>query len=72
MKTIKFSLLLVTAFCLTSMSSFAIENHMDKALEHLREAKVQLEKAVYPTPAQKEKAIQLIDAAIRHVEAMKG
>jgi hypothetical protein len=70
MKNIKFSLLLVIVTCFSSMAAFA-ESHMDAALEHLRAARTQMELAVYGKPEQKLKALEAIDAAIRHVENAK-
>ena len=71
MKYIKFPLILVIAICVSSMASFAGESHMDAALEHLRAARTQMELAVYGKPEQKLKALEAIDAAIRHVENAK-
>jgi len=47
----------------------ADEPHMRAALEHLREARKQLEKAVPNKEGHREKAIELIDRAIEQVKA---
>ncbi len=46
----------------------ADEPHMRAALEHLREARQQLEKAVPNKGGHREKAIELIDRAINQVK----
>ena len=72
MKSIKSVLLVLLVIASTSTGAFAGEPHLQQALEHLRAAKKQMVLAVYGKPGQKEKAIEAIDEAIKHVErAMK-
>ncbi len=53
-----------------SISIWAAERqpHMRAALEHLREAKIQLEKASPNKGGHREKAIELVNKAIEQVE----
>jgi len=51
---------------------YAAEPHLQQALDHLKEARAQLEKAVYGKPQQKEKAIEAVDEAIKHVQRAMG
>ncbi len=71
MKNIKLPFLLAITVCVFSTSAFAGATHVDMALEHLRAARAQMEMAVYANPEQKFKALEAIDAAIRHVENAK-
>jgi uncharacterized protein HemX len=64
-------LVLVVALMFTlSAPAFAQEKqpHMEEALAHLREAKKSLEAAEANKGGHREKAIQLVDSAIKQVE----
>jgi hypothetical protein len=69
MKTLRTSLVLVTILAAMSASSVrADQPHMKGAVEHLRAARAQLERAEHNKGGWREPALQNVDRAIHDVE----
>jgi hypothetical protein len=69
MKTLKTTIVILLSISALGLSSaFARQPHMDRALEHLREARAALERAEPNKGGHRERAIELVDRAIAQVE----
>jgi hypothetical protein len=70
MKTLKTSLVLVTAIAAMGLQSVrADQPRMRNALRHLRDARAALENAEHNKGGHRERAIELVNQAIAEVEA---
>lgn len=73
MKTLKgWVVVIAVASAFSTPAAFAGEPHMERALEHLQIARVELQKARYGSPEHKVKALERVDAAIHQVHEAMG